>query len=234
MGAVYKKEMISYFSSIIGYIVVAVVIAFGGYFYTLTSLNYSNSDMRGMFNGLASVLIFVIPMLTMKLLSEEKKNRTDRLMFTLPLEAYEIVLGKFLAALTIFVAALAVTFSFAAVVMLYGRFQAAMILGNYLALILLAGLLISLGLLISSLTDHQIVAAVLSFLVIFGSYAIGNSAIVTNHAALDRLLRFLAVFSHHKDFTYGYFALDELFYFVSLTALFLFLTARIIETKRYD
>lgn len=234
MFAIYKKELTGYFSSIIGYIVIAIILAFGGYFYTLTSLNYSNSDMRGMFNGLVSVLIFVIPVLTMKLFSEEKKNKTDQSLFTLPVDAYEIVLAKFLAALSIFVFSLAITLSFAGVVMLFGKFQAAMVIGNYFALILLAGLLISIGLLISSLTDNQIVAAVLSFFVIFGSYTLGNSTITTNSVVLDKILDLLSVFSHHKDFTYGYFAIDKIFYFISLTALFLFLTTRIIEKKRFD
>lgn len=234
MLAIFKKEMINYFVSVIGYIFIAIMVAFGGYFYTTTSLNYANSDMRGMFNGYLSVLVFVIPILTMKLFSEEKKNKTDQSLMTLPVSAYEIVLGKFFAALSMFVISLSITLSYVLVVMLFGQFQGALVFGNYLAMILLSGVLISLGLMISSLTDNQIVSAVLSFFILFGSYSLGGILSQLKSQLLIKLLSFFAIFSHHTDFTYGVFGLDKIFYYLSLNVLFLLITTQVIEKKRFD
>lgn len=234
MKAIFKKEITCYFVSISGYLFIAIMAAFGGYFYTTTSLNYSNSDMRGMFNGFVSILLFVIPILTMKQFSEEKKNKTDQALLTLPVNAYEIVIGKFFAAITMFVISISITLSFVVVVMIFGKFQASMIIGNYIALILLASVLIAIGLLISSFTDNQIVSAVLSFFVFYASYSLGSFLPQVKNIFLNKLLSFFAIFNHHTDFTYGIFGLDKIFYYISLTILFLFLTVRIIEKKRFD
>lgn len=234
MKAIYKKEILCYFTSISGYIFIAIMVAFGGYFYKTTSLDFSNSDMRGMFNGLVTVLLFVIPVLTMKQFSEEKKNKTDQALLTLPVSAYEIVVGKFLSSLTMFLISLSFTLAFVGVVMIFGKFQGLMIIGNYVALTLLASVLISVGLLISSFTDNQIVSAVLSFFIMYASFSLGGVLPQINNVFLLKVLTFFAIFEHHNDFTYGIFGFDKIFYYISLTALFLFLTSVVIEKKKFD
>lgn len=212
----------------------AVIIAFSGYFYSTTSLDYSNSDMRGMFGGLVSVLLFVIPVITMKLFSEEKKNRTEYGFLSLPVNAYEVVIGKFMAALVMFILSLSGTMLYVVFTMMFGELQIMMVLGNYLALILLAAVLISIGLFISSFTENQIVCAVLSFFILYASYSFGQVLPSIKNPITSKLLSFFAIFSHHDEFTYGVFGFANIFYYVSLTALFIFLTTIIIEKRRYD
>lgn len=163
MGAIIKREMSSYFSSPIGYIYLAVFYLFAGFFFYMTTLQAGSTDLRGVFINLFSVLMFLIPILTMRLISEDKRQKTDQALLTAPLTLGGLVFGKFIAAFIIFAMGVAVTLVFAVVVSFFAQPDWAVVLSNMLGLLLLGGALISIGLFISSLTENQVIAAIGSF-----------------------------------------------------------------------
>ena len=234
MIAIFKKEIRSYFVSGTGYIFLAVFTFFSGLFFSQTSLLYSNSDMRGMFNGLLTVLMFIVPVLTMRLWSEERRHKTEHSLLTLPVSVTSIVIGKFLAALTVFMLAITVTVMYVLITAFFGNTQFEMVLGNYLALVLLASVLVSIGFLVSSMTENQVAAAFLSFFGMYLMFSFGQLGNSVKNGQLRNLIRFFAIFERHKVFTQGEFSIVEVIYYLSFTAAFLFTTIIIIERKKRD
>lgn len=164
MGAVYLRELQSYFRAITGFIFLGLFLLFAGVIFTLSNLwPPGSSDFRSTLTFLNFIFIIAVPILTMRLLSEEARQKTDQLLLTSPVSVTGIVLGKYLAALTLFTAALAVTGVYPALVDTAGLVVPSEIFCTYLGVFLLGASLISVGLLVSSLTDNPVSAAFLSF-----------------------------------------------------------------------
>jgi ABC-2 type transport system permease protein len=163
MQAVFKRELRAYFLSPLGYIFLSIFLLITGIFFTTGNLISGNSRYLSFLGSILFIFIFIVPLLTMRLLSDEKQKKTDQLLLTSPLGIPEIVVGKFLAALTFFCIGLAVTFLYALVIALHGELDLWETLGGYIGFILLGGTFISVGLFISGLTENQITAAITSF-----------------------------------------------------------------------
>lgn len=235
MGAVFRRELRSFFTNPIGYVVLAVMYAISGYFFFNYNLSINSADMTILFSQLLSVVMLAIPFLTMRLFSEEKRQKSDQALFTAPVSLTSIVLGKFLATLLLFIIGLSITLVFA-VVTAFGKAipDWSMIIGNFLGLSLVGGLIISIGVFVSALTESQVIAAIgtlaLSFLLLLVDLV---NALFTNFAWISKATSFLSVATRYSDFVIGLIYYDNVFFFLSLQALFLFLTVRVLDKRRW-
>ena len=163
MLSVLKKEFQTYFSSLTGYIFMGSFLFFAGLFFTLNNLMSMNSDYNSVLSNITFIFLLVVPILTMRLMAEETKQKTDQLLLTSPISLTSIVLGKYLAAVSVFLLTLAITMIFPAILSTMGSISISEVVGGYIGFFLFGSALIAVGLFISSITDNQVIAAVVTF-----------------------------------------------------------------------
>ena len=235
MGAIFRRELRSFFTNPIGYVVLAVMYALSGYYFFQHNLSTNSADMTNVFVQLFTIIVLALPFLTMRLFSEEKRQKSDQALFTSPVSLTSIVMGKFLATLLLFVIGLSITLLFG-VVLAIGKALPdwTMILGNFLGLALVGGMIISIGLFISALTESQVIAAVatlaLSLILLLVDLV---NVLFTNFAWLAKATEFISITKRYADFALGLIYYDNVFFFLSLQALFLFLTVRVLDKRRW-
>lgn len=206
MGAIYRREMASYFHSPVVYIYLVVFNFFAGLFLTSSCLAYQTTDMSGVFGNMFMILVFLIPVLTMKLLSEEKKQRTDQCLFTAPVSLTGIVMGKFLAAFTVFGISLLFILLYAVVMAVFSPVTWSVVFGNLIGLLLLGGAFIAAGLFVSSLTESQVVAAIGGFILIMVMYLIEMLAQTISNPTIQNIIMKLSFYSKYTEFSSGIFS----------------------------
>ncbi|ADZ85042.1 ABC transporter permease [Cellulosilyticum lentocellum] len=162
MKTILDKEFKAYFTSPIGYVFMAFFLLIFGFYFTAINIYNSYGDYTNVLAALSSLLLFAIPLVTMRLLSEEKKNRTDQLLLTSPIHVKDIVLGKYFAAVSLFAITLIITMVQPAILMFFGNIPVGKILTCYLGFFLLGSTLIAISLFISALTENQIISAIAS------------------------------------------------------------------------
>jgi len=166
MIGIYKKELKTYFSTPTGYVFMGFFLLIAGFFFAISNLFSMSADYNGMLGNLTFIFLIVVPILTMRLLSEEMRQKTDILLLTSPLNVNEIVIGKYLAALTVFLITLLITCLYPIMMSFFGEIAVWEIIGGYIGFFLLGSTFIAIGLFISSLTDNQVIAAVVTFSVL--------------------------------------------------------------------
>lgn len=235
MGAVFKREFKSFFTSPVGYILLAVMTCASGYFFFLFNIYSMSADLSYVFSNLFTVVLLILPILTMRLFSEEKRQRTDQALLTSPASLTGIVMGKFLAALLMYVLSLVILLVFAVVIAFQVTPSWSVIIGNFLGLILLGGLVISIGLLISSLTESQLIAAIGTLGVSVALIMLDSlSSIFSNIPWIATVVDFLSVSQKYTEFTSGILNYAYVIFFLSMQALFVFLTVRVLDRKRWS
>lgn len=233
MNAIIKKEFNSYFTSPIGYIVISAFFAFAGFYFYITCLIANSANLSYTFSNLFIITIFLIPILTMRIFSEEKKQKTDVALFTSPVKLSFVVLGKFIAALSIFLICISINLIFAVVISFFAKLNIASIFGNFLGLFLLSSALISIGIFLSSLTENQIIAAVSSISVGIFIMLLDTLANIIQSKFISNIFSKLSFMSKYNNFTLGMINLSDIVFFLSICAIFLFLTVRVFEKKRW-
>ena len=227
-----RRELLAYFISPIAYMVSAVFLLIAGYLFSLILIQSQQATMEGLFFNIMVVLIFVVPLLTMRLLADEQKTGTIEILLTAPVRDWEVVLGKYLAAMGMFGVMLACTLYFPFILWRVGGTPDwGPILTGYLGLILLTSAMMAIGTLTSAVTENQIVAAVLGFgilLLLWLIEAAGN--IATGSATV---LTYLSLPAHYNDFARGAINLEDVVYYLSVTIAALFIATRMLETRRY-
>lgn len=236
MAAIFKREFKAYFFSPIGYFVLAILFFFSGWFFYAGNLAMNSADLSTVYNSLFSiVLLAVLPILTMRLFSDEKRQKTDQALLTAPVSLSGIVLGKFFAALVLFALGIAITLVYAVIIAFLVTPDWSMILGNYLGLLLLGGAVISIGLLISSLTESMFISALGTFGVSFVLVMLDNlTAIFSGNEFVAAVVSFLSIAQRYNNFTLGLIQYNDIIFFLSIMALFLFLTVRVLDRKRWS
>ena len=247
--AIAGKELRSYFASPIAYIIIGLfALLFGWFFYVYLhvfveqsqrmasmgggNVNVNEQMIRGVLQNAAVIILFVMPMITMRTYSEEKRSGTIELLLTSPLTDVEIIVGKFLGAMGLFAAMLLVTMIDIAILFRLGNPEWRPIAAGYLGLLLMGGCFISVGLLISSLTKNQIVAGFMTFAVFLMLWVINwlaDSSGPTGQAVLS----FLSITDHFDDFTKGIIDTKHLAYYLSFITFGLFLTAKSVDSERW-
>lgn len=164
MLAVFKKELKTYFRSPLGYVFVGMMMLIMGFYYSYYTLYYQYADYYHVLNACTSLVLFVIPILTMRILSEERKNRTDQILLTTPIKTSDVVLGKYLAAVVVFliVIALSALQPIVTAIVFKGQMSFQMTVGGYLAFLMLGLAFIAIGMFISAMTENQLIAAVIT------------------------------------------------------------------------
>jgi ABC-2 type transport system permease protein len=249
--AIAHKEIRSYFASPIAYIVIGLFALLFGYFYVTiltwfvqqgtqmsmgmggpTTLNVNQQMIRPLLMNMTVVLLFVLPMITMRTYSEEKRSGTIELLLTSPLTDLQIILGKFLGALTLYATMLLVTLVYVGALFFFGSPEWKPIVTAYIGLLLLGGSFLSMGLLISSLTKNQIVAGMLTFgvfLLLWVIDWIGTFAGPT----IEPIVTYLSITQHFDDFAKGVIDTKHVVYYLSFMTFGLFLTAKSVDSERW-
>ena len=234
MNAILKREIRAYFDSLIGYIYITAFFAGSGILFSVSSLQYGSTDMSGMYSGLFYILLVLIPILTMRTLSEEKRQKTDQLLLTAPISLTSLVLGKFVAAMLIYSIGVCMTLVYATVVSFFGAVSWLTVFGNVVGLLLLGAAYIAVGMLISSLTENQVIAAIGGFAAMLVLYLISAIATIIPVDWIAKIFTELSFAERYSPFTYGVFDFSNVLFFISATVIFLFLTIRVLERRRWS
>ena len=230
MGAIFKREIRSYFTSPLGYVVLTVFALFEGFFfYYLFYNNYG--DITALFSSLLTISMFLCPVLTMRLMSEDKRLKVDQALLTAPVNLFSIVFGKFLAAFAVYAAAFSLTLVNQLIFAMFTDWN--IYFGNLFGNLLLGAALIAIGLFISSLTESQLVSAVVSFGVVLMLIMMDTIASAIKVEFLAKAVNSLSFVVRQQNFLSGILDFSDLFFFISITATFLFLSVRMLEKKRW-
>jgi ABC-2 type transport system permease protein len=248
--AIAHKELKSYFSTPIAYIVIGFFALLFGYFFYVMLVIFNQQSLqlggvegggnvdinqqliRPLFLNASVILLFVLPLVTMRTYSEEKRSGTIELLLTSPVTDVEIIIGKFLGAITLYAAMLAITVIHVGLLFSYGNPEWKVVVTGYLGLLLMGGCFISVGLLISSLTKNQIVSGMVTFAVFLLLWVINWPASFAGPQT-QSILNYLSITDHFDDFTKGIVDTKHLVYYFSVMAFGLFLTARSVDTERW-
>ncbi|MBQ8207573.1 MAG: ABC transporter permease [Clostridia bacterium] len=247
MLAIYRKELKSYFITPVGYVYVGIFLALTALIFCYTTLISNSYDTTSYFSMMIFTFVVLIPLLTMKLFSEEKKLRTEQMLLTAPVTITGMVFGKYLAALTMFVGS--VLLSCINFIPLYAvanqeRAEAAsnaihigpsgaQIIGSLIGVILVGAAFIAVGMLISTLTENQLASAVLSVAILLLMIVLGFVNNFISNYAVRFIIDWISVLSRFASFGYGRFDFAALLYYLSLTSVFIFLTIRVYEKRRW-
>ncbi len=232
MKSIYTKELKQFFRSIIGYVYISIFLLICGYVFSTVNILSLNGDIKAFFANGFLYILFVIPILTMRIFSEEKKMKTDQLLFTTPLSNFDIVFGKFFATMSVFLIGLLITIIYPLILMFFGYTEYMTIVGNYIGIILLASVFISIGLLVSLVTENQIVSAIVTYACIITVYSIDSVSEITQSSLIQNISSFFSVSGKFVPFTYGIFDFTSVIFFVTLSACILYFVTLILELQR--
>jgi ABC-2 type transport system permease protein len=246
--AIAHKELRSYFASPMAYIVIGFfLLPFGVFFFLYLQafvrqslqaaqfggpMNINQQVIRYVLQNASVIILFIMPMITMRTYSEEKKSGTIELLLTSPVTDLEIILGKFFGALGLYAAMLGVTLLYMGILFVYGNPEWRPLVAGYLGLLLMGGAFLSLGLLISSTTNNQIVAGVVTFVVFLLLWIIGWFADSAG-PTFGPVTSYLSITEHFDDFSKGIIDTKHVVYYLSLITFGLFLTAKSVDMERW-
>ncbi len=234
MTAILDREIKAYFQSPLGYVFVGVMFLFTGYFFFAYNLYGNTTDMRGIFSTLFTVVLFLIPILTMRLMSEDKKLKTEQLLFTAPVTRTALVLGKYLAAVCVYLLSIMSTMVVAVVISRLAEPEWPVIFGHFIGLFLLGITLIAICLFLSSLTESQVIAAIGGFSASFFLMLIDTIAPVISLEAVSRVLESLSFQNRYTSFTLGILNLTDIVFFLSIAVMFVCFTIGVLEKRRWS
>lgn len=235
MSAIFKRELKAYFTSPLGYIFLGVVYALSGYYFYYILANQANY-IQYVFSSMFTVVMMLVPVLTMRLMSEDKKLKTDQLLLTAPVNISGVVIGKYLAAFVVYLIGISCTVLFQIVLATFAAPDWNIFLGNFLALALVGAALIAIGIFISALTENQIVAAIGTFAIALFIWMFDSLAAVlpAGLSFLSKTLQALSFSTRYNDFVSGILNVSHILFFLSFAVAFLFLTIRVLEKKRWS
>lgn len=233
--AIYKREMRAYFSTPIGYIFIGIFLALSGALFSFCTLQrFEESDASAYFTMMLFAFVVIIPLLTMKQFSEERKLRTEQLLLTAPVSLWSMVFAKFLAAYTMFGTTFLISCLNFFILYNYGKPPAGIIIGSILSILIVGAAFIAVGLFVSSLTENQLIAAFGTIAILLVFLLAGVLSQYINFTPLRALFNWVSIFSRYQVFTYGQFSFAAIVYYASITFVFLFITVRVFEKRRYD
>lgn len=235
MLAIFKREMRGYFTGVIGYVFLVIFLAVAGLVFAYTTLFSMTSEVTPYFTLMLIFSAVMLPILTMKSFSEERRTKTEQLLLTSPVSIPGMVIGKFLASYAMFAGALVFTSLYFLLLTPYAPLKLATLLGNLLALLLVGGVFIAIGLFVSALTENQLAAAIGTIAIIFAFLLVGIiSSLLPTAYWLRYVFDSLSIFTRFQTFTNGYFDLASLVYYLSVGGLFIYFTIRVYDRRRYN
>lgn len=233
MFAIFKKEVASYFYSPMAYVLIGVFTLMTALFFLMGNLSYQVADFNPNLSTMGFLLMFVIPILTMRTLAEDRKSGTEVLLLTSPVSLTSIVVGKYLAALLVFIVMTVITFIFPVLLFIFGQPVLAPLVGGYIGFILLGACYLALGVFASSLSENQVITAIVSFVLLLVLWVMEPIGYFMG-GVTSQILSWVSLLARYHDFNAGILNLGAVLYFVSFVAVFLFLTIRVIEKRRWS
>lgn len=232
MHAIYKREMKSYFTSPIGYIVCSVMLLLLGlYFSYMYRNNYTNISF--VFMSISTIALLVCPIITMRLLSEDKRQKVDQLLLTAPVKLWKIIYGKFFAALTLFMLPFAMTFIYVFILMLSTSVNWLAFLADLLGIALLGSSILAIGLFVSALTESQIIAGIFGIVISFFIMQIDYFSQSVDATWFTNATTYISFVTRYNAFTSGKIDFSNIVFFASVTVLFLYLATAVLDKKRW-
>jgi ABC-2 type transport system permease protein len=248
--AIVQKELRSYFASPIAYVILGMFALIFGWFYVAIlnifvqqsmqmgsmgmggPVNVNQQMIRYVFQNSLVVNLFVVPLITMRTYAEEKRSGTIELLMTSPLTDFQIIVGKFIGALAIYAGMLAVTLIHMAILFIYGNPEWKPIATAYVGMLLMGGCFLAVGLLFSSLTKNQIVAAMITFSVLLLLWVIDWIGSLGG-PTVQKVVSYLSITGHFDDFAKGVIDTTHIVYYLSFITFGLFLTAKAVDSERW-
>jgi ABC-2 type transport system permease protein len=248
--AVFKRELVAFFASPIFFVVGTIFLALSGYFfytsvayfnlisfqaaqnpYMAGQVNINEMVIKPLFDDMSIILLLIVPLLTMRLLAEEKKTGTIELLLTYPIRELAVLLGKYLATLFVILVFLASTFIYLFLLSWVGDLEWGPVLTGYGGLVLITAGFVSLGLFASALTQNQIIAAVVGFGALLMFWIIGWAGSVSG-PVVGKVVNYLSLLEHIDPFTKGVLDSRDLIYYLNFSVFFIFLTLRYLDSKK--
>lgn len=231
MLTVAKKEISTYFKSPIAYVLIGLfMLMISIIFYTPFSVG--SGDFMAVLETMGFFLIFLVPIMTMRILAEDRKNGTEVLLLTSPTSLTKVVLGKFLAMYFVFIVITVLSFLYPTIQIAFGGILTVQLVGGYLGFILLGAAFVSIGVFASAVTENQIVSAIISFVALLLMW-MADAFSTQVGGVIGQIMGWISLLSRYEVFTKGILGLPEIAYFILFTGLFLFLTIRVIERRRW-
>lgn len=230
MWFVFCRELRSYLYSPLAYVVLAVFLAIGGYLFSVVLLATRLADLGAYFSNMGLILMFLVPILTMRLWSEEEQRGTAEFLLTAPVTVGQVLVGKYLAAAAIFLIGLGCTLLYALILARSGQPDWGAIWGGYLGFLLLGLAYLAVGLFASALTGSQMVAGLLGFGLLLGFWIIGWLAQALG-GRVGEVAQFVTAVGHYEDFLKGVIDTQHLLYFGSFIGAFLLLAAECLKAR---
>jgi ABC-2 type transport system permease protein len=230
--AIGKRDLRTYFKSPVAYIVVTVFMLMAGYLFFSTVFIERQAEMRGYFSLVPMLFTFIIPAMTMRLFAEEKGSGTLELLITMPIRDWEVVLGKFLAALVLLAVLLALTLVYAFTLASIGPVDKGPTFGGYFGLLLMGAAYVGIGVMASSLTRNQIVAFIVAFAISFTLYLFGRVVQIVP-PSLQPLLSFLSIDNHFESISRGVIDTRDIIYYLSVVAVTLMVATVSLESRKW-
>lgn len=236
MGIIWRREMKSYFLTPIGYVFCGMFLLLSGFLFFFYNIYAGVADMTSLFGNLRYVFMLITPILTMRLISEERRAKVDQLLLTSSCPVGSIVGGKFAAACTVLLVALLITGAYVAILMAYSGLRLASVLSGYIGTWLLGCGYVAIGLFMSSLTEKQISAAVMTYaanliLQLAETYA---GQIVLPGVTLQWAASGLSLYKRYMNFVAGIVRFSDVVYFLSFCGVLVFLTVQMVERRRWS
>ncbi len=235
MSAIFKREFKAYFTTPVGYVFLALMMFAQGIGF-VDMFRMGSTDISDIFSTFLSfaAIFLLIPILTMRTMSEDRRQKVDQVLITSPVSLYSIVFGKFFATLAIFMLGYAMTPVYQTIIAFQGLTVNWLIfIGNILGVLLIGAALIALGIFISTLTENQLVAAVGSFAASIVLYLLDSIAETINQGWMTALVEKISFTGRYETFAYGIIDYSNIVFFVGFAAIFIFLTVRVLDKRRY-
>jgi ABC-2 type transport system permease protein len=230
----FKKELMAYYNSPIAYIFIGVFLIVSNWLFFKNFFLIDQVSMRSYFDLLPWIFLFLSPALTMRLWAEEKKSGTIEFLLTLPISDWQVVHAKFLSALTFLFTTLLLSFTIPLTLMSLGNIDMGPVVGGYIGALFLGGAYLALGLFISSLTKNQIIAFIIGLVACFIAFIIGaDFVIISAPSFFAPILKFLGLGSHFNNISKGVIDSKDVIYYISFIFVFLWLNARVIESREW-
>ncbi len=233
MSAIWKREIQSYFSTPVGYVFMGVFLSLSGMMFYSQNVMALESSVLLLLSQITFLWLLLSPVLTMRLMAEERRLKTDQLLLTSPVSLWGVVLGKYMAAVAVLVATVLLTFFYVLIVALFGKVYPGELMVGYLGFILQGCAFLALDLFISGCAKSQVTAAIAAFGVNLALWALDMMASAVNLPVLPDVLRFLGLYARYEPFLLGQLSFASIVYYVAFCAVFLTAAVRMLDARRY-
>jgi ABC-2 type transport system permease protein len=227
-----RRELGAYFNSPVAYIVITIFLAASGGLYFSQVFIGGEATLRQFFGTMPLILLFFAPAITIRLLAEEKRSGTFELLITMPVRDWEVILGKFLAAMGLLAVAILLTVAYPITIGQFGDLDWGIVVGGYLGVLFLGGSYLAIGLMASSWTSNQIVAFIISFAITFALFILGKMLPILP-ASIAPLVEYISLDVHFTNIAKGVIDTRDLIYYISLGGACLFLAAQSLASRRW-